>query len=507
MPASRCSSRESATSSTDRAGLPGSGRAARARVRTWVSACPDRGRRFARFATWFRTCARAQRERDLPSSRVRFPRASAAGACQCRGMTLTMTFDERYRAIDSRDARFDGQFVTAVRSTGIYCRPSCPARTPKPSNVTFYPTSAAAHEAGFRACRRCLPEAAPGSPQWNLRGDIAGRAMRLIADGVIEREGVPGLARRLGYSQRHLTRLLTTELGAGPLALEPCAPRADGAHAARRHRHARVRRRVLLRLRERAAVQRHGPRSVRDASPRAARASKPASGAGCGGRRARHDRSRAAAPRSARLGRALRMDGGPRRPPGRDGGTVLVRPRLSARRRPGLVRAARRRRFPSAAARPADSAVRPDVARGARPPAVRPRRRPARRRRRSCGRARARTTDRCDPRHPRARRSRPARDAHPRDDRPADHGRRRPHGAHDADRRARRADRGLRRRDAALPDDAGDRRARARGAARPRRPHPCRDRCRGSPRGRDAAALDRRRRCRAAGSDSSRCRA
>ncbi|MFC8681185.1 DNA-3-methyladenine glycosylase 2 family protein [Microbacterium ureisolvens] len=144
-------------------------------------------------------------------------------------MSLAMTFDERYRAIDSRDPRFDGQFVTAVRSTGIYCRPSCPARTPKASNVTFYPTSAAAHEAGYRACKRCLPEAAPGSPQWNLRGDTAGRAMRLIADGVVEREGVPGLARRLGYSPRHLTRLLTAELGAGPLALS----RAHRAQTAR----------------------------------------------------------------------------------------------------------------------------------------------------------------------------------------------------------------------------------------------------------------------------------
>ena len=143
--------------------------------------------------------------------------------------TASLTFDERYRAIDARDARFDGQFVTAVRSTGIYCRPSCPARTPKPENVTFYPTSAAAHEAGYRACKRCLPEAAPGSPAWNLRGDVAGRAMRLIADGVVEREGVPGLAARLGYSSRHLTRLLTEELGAGPLALA----RAQRAHTAR----------------------------------------------------------------------------------------------------------------------------------------------------------------------------------------------------------------------------------------------------------------------------------
>ena len=141
----------------------------------------------------------------------------------------SLTFDERYRAIDARDARFDGQFVTAVRSTGIYCRPSCPARTPKPANVTFYPTSAAAHEAGYRACKRCLPEATPGSPEWNLRGDVAGRAMRLIADGVVEHEGVPGLAARLGYSPRHLTRLLTAELGAGPLALA----RAQRAHTAR----------------------------------------------------------------------------------------------------------------------------------------------------------------------------------------------------------------------------------------------------------------------------------
>ncbi|MCR2826105.1 bifunctional transcriptional activator/DNA repair enzyme AdaA, partial [Microbacterium sp. zg.Y909] len=138
-------------------------------------------------------------------------------------------FDERYSAIHARDARFDGQFVTAVRTTGIYCRPSCPARTPKPGNVEFFDTSAAAHEAGYRACKRCLPEAAPGSPAWDLRGDTAGRAMRLIADGVVEREGVPGLAARLGYSSRHLSRLLTAELGAGPLALA----RAHRAHTAR----------------------------------------------------------------------------------------------------------------------------------------------------------------------------------------------------------------------------------------------------------------------------------
>ncbi|WP_371029692.1 DNA-3-methyladenine glycosylase 2 family protein [Pseudoclavibacter sp. JSM 162008] len=133
--------------------------------------------------------------------------------------STNLTGDDRYRAILAKDRRFDGQFITAVGSTGIYCRPSCPARTPHRENVTFYATSAAAHEAGYRACKRCLPDAAPGDPAWNLRGDVAARAMRLIADGVVEREGVPGLAARLGYSARHLGRVLAAELGAGPLSL------------------------------------------------------------------------------------------------------------------------------------------------------------------------------------------------------------------------------------------------------------------------------------------------
>lgn len=141
-----------------------------------------------------------------------------------------MDFGERYRVIESRDARFDGRFVTAVRTTGIYCRPSCPARTPKQANVTFYPTSAAAHLAGYRACKRCLPEATPGSPEWNLREDVAARAMRLIADGVVERDGVDGLSRRLGYSARQLNRILVSELGAGPIALAR-AQRAQNARA------------------------------------------------------------------------------------------------------------------------------------------------------------------------------------------------------------------------------------------------------------------------------------
>ncbi len=134
-----------------------------------------------------------------------------------------------YRAVSTRDTRFDGQFVTAVRTTGIYCRPGCPARTPLRRNVDFYPTSAAAQAAGFRACRRCLPDAAPGSPEWNLRADTVGAAMRLIADGVADREGIPGLADRLGYSTRQVNRLLLAEVGAGPLALA----RANRARSAR----------------------------------------------------------------------------------------------------------------------------------------------------------------------------------------------------------------------------------------------------------------------------------
>jgi AraC family transcriptional regulator of adaptative response / DNA-3-methyladenine glycosylase II len=133
-----------------------------------------------------------------------------------------------YRAVASRDRRFDGVFFTAVRSTGIYCRPSCPARTPHRRNVTFHRTAAAAQAAGYRACKRCLPDASPGSPRWHAPADTAARAMRLIADGVVDRDGVGGLADRLGYSPRHLSRLLTAELGAGPVALAR-AQRAQNA--------------------------------------------------------------------------------------------------------------------------------------------------------------------------------------------------------------------------------------------------------------------------------------
>ncbi|MGP3637101.1 AlkA N-terminal domain-containing protein [Streptomyces sp. 24-1644] len=123
------------------------------------------------------------------------------------------------RAVQSKDARFDGWFFTAVLTTRIYCRPSCPVVPPKVENMTFLPSAAACQQAGFRACKRCRPDTSPGSPEWNARADSVARAMRLIADGVVDREGVPGLAARLGYSARQIERQLLAELGAGPLAL------------------------------------------------------------------------------------------------------------------------------------------------------------------------------------------------------------------------------------------------------------------------------------------------
>jgi AraC family transcriptional regulator of adaptative response / DNA-3-methyladenine glycosylase II len=133
------------------------------------------------------------------------------------------------RAVQSKDGRFDGWFFTAVLTTRIYCRPSCPVVPPKPENMTFFPSAAACQQAGFRACKRCRPDTSPGSPEWNRRADLVARAMRLIADGVVDREGVPGLAARLGYSARQIERQLLAELGAGPLALA----RAQRAQTAR----------------------------------------------------------------------------------------------------------------------------------------------------------------------------------------------------------------------------------------------------------------------------------
>jgi len=135
-----------------------------------------------------------------------------------------------YEALVSRDRRFDGWFIAGITSTGIYCRASCPAPVrPKRANVRFYPTAAAAQVAGFRSCKRCRPDATPGSPEWDRRADLVGRAMRLIAQGEIDRIGVAGVAERLHISERHLHRVLTEAVGAGPLALA----RAQRANLAR----------------------------------------------------------------------------------------------------------------------------------------------------------------------------------------------------------------------------------------------------------------------------------
>lgn len=148
---------------------------------------------------------------------VRKPPASKCVSRQYYGMELD--FETRYRAIQSRDPRFDGQFFTGVTSTGIYCRPICPAQTPLPRNIRFYPSASAAEAAGFRACRRCRPDAAPHSPDWNVRADLVGRALRLIAEGAVDSDRVSGLARRLAVSPRHLHRELVAEVGAGPSIL------------------------------------------------------------------------------------------------------------------------------------------------------------------------------------------------------------------------------------------------------------------------------------------------
>ena len=123
------------------------------------------------------------------------------------------------RARLSRDARFDGRFFVGVKTTGIYCRPICPAVAPKTENVTFYPSAAAASEAGYRPCLRCRPECAPGTPAWNGTSTTVQRGLRLISKGALDDGSIEKLADRLGVTSRHLRRLFTTHLGASPLAV------------------------------------------------------------------------------------------------------------------------------------------------------------------------------------------------------------------------------------------------------------------------------------------------
>jgi AraC family transcriptional regulator of adaptative response / DNA-3-methyladenine glycosylase II len=124
-----------------------------------------------------------------------------------------------YQIIAARDRRFDGRFFTAVISTGIYCRPICPARTPRRANVRFYTCAAAAEQAGFRPCRRCRPDAAPGTPAWDGSSATVARALRLIGGGALDEGSIDELAARLGMTGRHLRRLFGEHLGVGPLAV------------------------------------------------------------------------------------------------------------------------------------------------------------------------------------------------------------------------------------------------------------------------------------------------
>lgn len=130
-----------------------------------------------------------------------------------------MELDRRVcdRARRSRDPRFDGTFFIAVTTTKIYCRPICPARSPKDENVRYYPTAAAAQAAGFRPCLRCRPEASPGTPAWLGTSGVVSRALRLITDGALDRDSVDALADRLGVTSRHLRRLFIQHLGATPI--------------------------------------------------------------------------------------------------------------------------------------------------------------------------------------------------------------------------------------------------------------------------------------------------
>ncbi|MFV0411126.1 MAG: bifunctional transcriptional activator/DNA repair enzyme AdaA, partial [Paracoccus sp. (in: a-proteobacteria)] len=123
------------------------------------------------------------------------------------------------RARLARDPRYDGRFFVGVRSTGIYCRPVCPANPPKPENVEYFPSAAAAGESGYRPCLRCRPECAPGTPAWHGSSTTVRRGLRLIANGALDDGGVEDLAERLGVTSRHLRRLFHQHLGASPLAV------------------------------------------------------------------------------------------------------------------------------------------------------------------------------------------------------------------------------------------------------------------------------------------------
>src|SRR5262245_15337436 len=134
---------------------------------------------------------------------------------------MTLDREALYRALKTRDARFDGRIFVGVHTTGVYCRPICPARTPKLENVDFYPSAAAAQEAGFRPCLRCRPESSPDLAAWRGTSSTVARALALIGEGALDGEDadVDGLAFRLGIGGRQLRRLFTQHLGASPIAV------------------------------------------------------------------------------------------------------------------------------------------------------------------------------------------------------------------------------------------------------------------------------------------------
>ncbi len=132
---------------------------------------------------------------------------------------MDLDHDACYRAICARDPRFDGRLFTGVKTTGIYCRPICPARTPRRENVVFFPSAAAAQEAGFRPCLRCRPETAPDLGAWRGTSNTVSRALALIELGALDEEPVDSLAERLGVGERQLRRLFAQHLGASPVAV------------------------------------------------------------------------------------------------------------------------------------------------------------------------------------------------------------------------------------------------------------------------------------------------
>ena len=132
---------------------------------------------------------------------------------------MELNFETCYSAVEARDTRYDGLFFTGVSSTGIFCRPICPAVTPKPDNCEFYSSAAAALEAGYRPCLRCRPESAPNSPAWNGVKTTVKRALNLIDQGALDNNTVNELAERLGVSDRYLRRLFSRYVGVSPKAV------------------------------------------------------------------------------------------------------------------------------------------------------------------------------------------------------------------------------------------------------------------------------------------------